>query len=126
MKNIFVGNLDFGVREEAIRALFETYGAVERVSIMTDRETGRSRGFAFVEMTNEGEAERAISALNGTNLSGRALNVNEARPKAERTGPRPGGGGRGGFGGNSSGGGGGFRDRDGGGGHARQRREPRW
>ena len=118
MKNIFVGNLDFGVREEAIRALFETYGTVERVSIMTDRETGRSRGFAFVEMTNEGEAERAISALNGTNMSGRALNVNEARPKAER-GPRPGGGGRG-FGG----GGGGFRDRDSG--HARQRREPRW
>jgi len=123
LKNIFVGNLDFSVREDAIRSLFENYGAVERVSIMTDRETGRSRGFAFVEMTNEGEAERAISALNGTNLSGRALNVNEARPKTER-GPRPGGGGRG-FGG------GGFRDRDGGGagaggGHARQRREPRW
>src|SRR5258705_1549529 len=99
LKNIFVGNLDFSVREEAIRSLFETYGTVERVSIMTDRETGRSRGFAFVEMTNEGEAERAISALNGTNMSGRALNVNEARPKAER-GPRPGGGGgRGGFGG---------------------------
>ena len=124
MKNIFVGNLDFSVREDAIRSLFETYGAVERVSIMTDRETGRSRGFAFVEMTNEGEAERAISALNGTNMSGRALNVNEARPKTER-GPRPGGsGGRGNFGG------GGFRDRESGGagagGHARQRREPRW
>ena len=124
MKNIFVGNLDFSVREEAIRSLFETYGAVERVSIMTDRETGRSRGFAFVEMTNEGEAERAISALNGTDMSGRALNVNEARPKTER-GPRPGGGGGRGFGG------GGFRDREGGGagaggGHARQRREPRW
>ena len=123
MKNIFVGNLDFSVREEAIRSLFETYGAVERVSIMTDRETGRSRGFAFVEMTNEGEAERAIAALNGTDMSGRALNVNEARPKTER-GPRPGGGGGGGFGG------GGFRDREGGsgagGGHARQRREPRW
>ena len=123
MKNIFVGNLDFSVREEAIRSLFETYGAVERVSIMTDRETGRSRGFAFVEMTNEGEAERAISALNGSNISGRALNVNEARPKAER-GPRPGGGGGRGFGG------GGFRDRESGGagagGHARQRREPRW
>ena len=121
MKNIFVGNLDFSVREDAIRTLFENYGVVERVSIMTDRETGRSRGFAFVEMTNEGEAERAISALNGTNLSGRTLNVNEARPKAER-GFRPAGGGRG-FGG------GGFRDRDGGGGggsHARQRREPRW
>ncbi len=123
MKNIFVGNLDFSVREEAIRSLFETYGAVERVSIMTDRETGRSRGFAFVEMTNEGEAERAIAALNGTDMSGRALNVNEARPKTER-GPRPGGGGGRGFGG------GGFRDREGGsgagGGHARQRREPRW
>ena len=123
MKNIFVGNLDFNVREEAIRSLFETYGAVERVSLMTDRETGRSRGFAFVEMTNEGEAERAISALNGTNMGGRALNVNEARPKTDR-GPRPGGGGggRGGYGG----GGGGFRDREGGGGGGRQRREPRW
>jgi cold-inducible RNA-binding protein len=122
LKNIFVGNLDFGVREEAVRALFETYGLVERVSIMTDRETGRSRGFAFVEMANDGEAERAITALNGSNLSGRALNVNEARPKAER-GPRPGGGGGRGFGG-----GGNFRDREGGGGggHSRQRREPRW
>lgn len=118
MKNIFVGNLDFNVREEAIRALFETYGAVERVSIMTDRETGRSRGFAFVEMTNEADAERAIAALNGSDMSGRALNVNEARPKTDR-GPRPGGGG------GRGGGGGGFRDRDGGG-HARQRREPRW
>ena len=122
MKNIFVGNLDFSVREEAIRSLFENYGVVERVSLMTDRETGRSRGFAFVEMTNEGEAERAISALNGSNVSGRALNVNEARPKADRA-PRPGGGAGRGFG---SGGGGNFRDRDAGGGHARQRREPRW
>jgi cold-inducible RNA-binding protein len=123
LKNIFVGNLDFGVREEAVRSLFETYGTVERVSIMTDRETGRSRGFAFVEMANDSEAERAIAALNGTNLSGRALNVNEARPKTER-GPRPAGGGGRGFGG------GGFRDREGGGGggggHSRQRREPRW
>ena len=119
MKNIFVGNLDFGIREEEIRSLFENYGAVERVSIMTDRETGRSRGFAFVEMTNEGEAERAISALNGTNVSGRPLNVNEARPKPDR-GPRPGGGAGRGFGG------GGFRDRDSGGGPSRQRREPRW
>src|SRR5436190_411004 len=118
LKNIFVGNLDFSVREEAIRSLFENYGAVERVSLMTDRETGRSRGFAFVEMTNEGEAERAIAALNGSDVSGRALNVNEARPKADR-GPRPGGGAGRGFGGNS---GGGFRDRDAGGGHARQRR----
>jgi len=120
LKNIFVGNLDFGVREEAVRNLFETYGVVERVSLMTDRETGRSRGFAFVEMANDSEAERAIAALNGTNLSGRALNVNEARPKTER-GPRPGGGGGKSFGG------GGFRDRESaGGGHSRQRREPRW
>jgi cold-inducible RNA-binding protein len=130
LKNIFVGNLDFSVREEAIRSLFETYGTVERVSVMTDRETGRSRGFAFVEMTNEGEAERAISALNGSNMSGRALNVNEARPKTDR-GPRPGGGGGGGRGFGGGGGGGGFRDREsGGGGHGggggRQRREPRW
>jgi cold-inducible RNA-binding protein len=116
LKNIFVGNLDFNLREDAVRSLFENYGAVERVSIMTDRETGRSRGFAFVEMTNEGEADRAIEALNGTNVGGRAINVNEARPKPDR-GPRPGGGGRG-FGG------GGFRDREGGG--NRQRREPRW
>ena len=125
MKNIFVGNLDFSVREEAIRSLFENYGAVERVSLMTDRETGRSRGSAIAEMSNEGEAERAISALNGSNVSGRALNVNEARPKADRgdRAPRPGGGAGRGFG---AGGGGGFRDRDAGGGHARQRREPRW
>jgi len=122
LKNIFVGNLDFNVRDEEIRNLFENYGVVERVSVMTDRETGRSRGFAFVEMTNENEAERAISALNGSNMSGRALNVNEARPKTDR-GPLPGGGGGRPFGG----GGGGFRDRDSaGGGHARQRREPRW
>src|SRR3981081_2826856 len=77
---------------------------------MTDRETGRSRGFAFVEMTNEGEAERAISALNGKDMSGRALNVNEARPKTERTGPRPGGGG-----GRGMGGGGGVAGEGGGG-----------
>jgi RNA recognition motif-containing protein len=112
MKNIFVGNLEFSTTEEALRALFETHGTVERVSIMTDRDTGRSRGFAFVEMTSEAEADRAIAALNGTNLGGRTLNVNEARPKPER---------RGGFGGGGGGGGGGgFR------GQPRQRREPRW
>jgi len=76
LKNIFVGNLDFGVTEEAIRSLFENYGTVERVSLMTDRDTGRSRGFAFVEMTDSAEAERAIAALNGTNVSGRTINVN--------------------------------------------------
>jgi len=104
--------LDFGATEESIRSLFEAHGAVERVSLMTDRDTGRSRGFAFVEMTDADEADRAIAALNGTNFGGRALNVNEARPK-----PSGGGGGRGP-------GGGGFRGRDAGG--PRQRREPRW
>jgi RNA recognition motif-containing protein len=104
LKNIFVGNLDFGATEDDIRALFEPYGIVEKVSVMTDRETGRSRGFAFVEMTNTNEADQAIGALNGTNLGGRALNINEARPKTER---RPGGGG-------------------GGGDFSRRRREPRW
>ena len=73
MKNIFVGNLDFSATEDAIRSLFEPYGAVERVNLMTDRDTGRSRGFAFVTMTDSAEADRAIAALNGTNLGGRAL-----------------------------------------------------
>jgi len=101
MKNIFVGNLDFGATEDSIRSLFEAHGTVERVSVVTDRDTGRSRGFAFVEMTDSGEASRAINALNGVTLGGRALNVNEARPKTEHRGGGGGGGGR-------------------------QRREPRW
>ena len=115
MKNIFVGNLDFGATEETVRSLFEAYGAVERVSLMTDRDTGRSRGFAFVEMTDTEEADRAIAALNGANVGGRALNVNEARPK-------PSGGGGGGRGPGGFRGGGGRGD----GGGPRGRREPRW
>lgn len=108
MKNIFVGNLDFAATEASIRSLFEAHGAVDRVSLVTDRDTGRSRGFAFVEMADEGEADRAISALNGYTLNGRALNVNEARPRTNR-------------------GGGGFGERGNrGGGFGRQRREPRW
>jgi RNA recognition motif-containing protein len=83
MKNIFVGNLDFGATEEWVRSLFQPYGAIERVSVATDRDTGRSRGFGFVEMTDPAEADRAIEALNGTELGGRALNVNEARPKTD-------------------------------------------
>jgi cold-inducible RNA-binding protein len=86
MKNIYVGNLDFGATEESLRSLFEKYGAVERVSLVTDRDTGRSRGFAFVEMTDSGAADKAIAALNGANMGGRALNVNEARPKTDRGG----------------------------------------
>src|SRR5207237_3764933 len=93
LKNIFVGDLDFNTSEEEVRQMFEAYGQVDRVSIMTDRDTGRSRGFGFVEMTNAEDGEKAIAALNGTQLGGRTLNVNEARPKTERAGS--GGGGRG-------------------------------
>jgi|SRR3954454_9720590 cold-inducible RNA-binding protein len=109
MKNIFVGNLDFAATETSVRSLFEPYGQVDRVNVVTDRETGRSRGFAFVEMADGSEADRAIAALNGMQLDGRALNINEARPKPAGGG---GGGGRG-FGG-------------GGGGGRGPRREPRW
>jgi cold-inducible RNA-binding protein len=109
VKNIFVGNLDFNTGEEELRRLFEAYGQVDRVSIMTDRDTGRSRGFGFVEMANAEEGEKAIAGLNGSQVGGRTLNVNEARPKPERTGGGGGGGGRGGRGGDR--GGGGRRDR---------------
>ena len=105
MKNIFVGNLDFAATESSVRGIFEPFGSVDRVNLVTDRDTGRSRGFAFVEMSNTEEADRAIAGLNGTNFEGRALNVNEARPKGQ-------------------GGGGGGRGN--GGGFGRQRREPRW
>jgi len=83
LKNIFVGNLDFGATEESIRSLFQPYGAIERVDLITDRDTGRPRGFAFVEMTDAAEADRAIEALNGTELGDRSLNVNEARPRTD-------------------------------------------
>jgi RNA recognition motif-containing protein len=93
LKNIFVGNLSFNTGEDELRQLFEQYGQVDRVSIMTDRDTGRSRGFGFVEMANAEDGEKAIAGLNGSQLGGRTLNVNEARPKTERAGG--GGGGRG-------------------------------
>ncbi len=96
MKNIFVGNLSFNTSEEELRQIFEPFGQVDRVSILTDRETGRSRGFGFVEMGNSEEGDKAIAGLNGSQFGGRAINVNEARPKAEKAG----------------GGGGGGRDRD--------------
>jgi RNA recognition motif-containing protein len=124
MKKLFVGNIPHSTSEAELRALFEPHGKVDQVSVVTDRDTGRSRGFAFVEMTDSAEAEKAIAALNGKELGGRALNINEARPKTERggSGPRSGGGGRPG-GGRSGGGGGGRDDYSG---HARQPREPRW
>ena len=93
MKNIFVGNLSFGATESAVRSLFEAYGTVDRVSIITDRDTGQAKGFGFVEMSVEGEADRAIEGLNGKDVDGRALNVNEARPKTERSFGGGGGGG---------------------------------
>ena len=85
MKKIFVGNLSFGATEASVRPLFEAYGTVDRVSIVTDRDTGQARGFGFVEMSVDAEADRAIAGLNGRDLDGRALNVNEARPKTERS-----------------------------------------
>jgi cold-inducible RNA-binding protein len=112
VKNIFVGNLSFSTNEDELRQLFEPFGQVDRVSIMTDRDTGRSRGFGFVEMASNEDGEKAITALNGSQIGGRTLNVNEARPKTERGG----GGGGGGFRdrgdrGGRGGGGGGRRDR---------------
>src|SRR5271167_3009751 len=117
MKNLYVGNLPHSTTEAELRTVFQAHGAVEKVSIVTDRETGRARGFAFVEMTDAGEAEKAVAALNGTELGGRTLKINEAKPKAEK--PRGGGGQR-------FGGGGGGHGRDDYQGHARQPREPRW
>ncbi len=114
MTNIFVGNLSFKTTQDELLAAFSQYGNVERVSIVTDRETGQPRGFAFVEMTEKRDAETAISQLNGADLNGRTMNVNEARPKPE--GGRPGGGG-GGYGGNRGAGGGGGGNRS---------RGPRW
>ncbi len=98
MKNIFVGNLSYDATEQAVRALFEEYGTVEKVSLITDRDTGRAKGFAFVEMSVNAEANQAIESLNGHDLGGRALNVNEARPREERGGFGGGGNRGGGFG----------------------------
>jgi cold-inducible RNA-binding protein len=113
MTNIFVGNLSYQTTQEELHAAFAQYGNVERVNIVTDRDTGQARGFAFVEMTDRNEAETAISQLNGAEMNGRALNVNEARPKPTGGGfggGRGSGGGGGGFSrGNRGGGGGGGR-----------------
>lgn len=108
MPNIFVGNLSYQTTQDDLQAAFAAYGSVERVNIVTDRDTGQPRGFAFVEMTDPQGAQAAISQLNGADLHGRTLNVNEARPKPT--------GGQGGYGG----------ERRSGSGYARNRREPRW
>jgi cold-inducible RNA-binding protein len=95
VKNIFVGNLSFNTNEDELRQIFEGYGQVDRVSIMTDRDTGRSRGFGFVEMASNEDGEKAIAGLNGSQVGGRTINVNEARPKTERSSGGGFGGGRG-------------------------------
>lgn len=110
---LYVGNLSFSTTEETLQAEFGAHGQVEEVAVITDRDTGRPRGFAFVSMSNDGEARAAIEALNGTEVDGRTITVNEARPKSEGGG---GGGGRGGYRGGGGGGGGG---RGGGGGGKR-------
>lgn len=118
---IYVGNLSFRTTEEDLRLLFEQYGGVDEAAIVMDRETDRSRGFGFVTMQNDGEAQAAIEALNGQEFEGRTLTVNEARPK-----PAGGGGGRGGYGGGGGGyggggGGGGYGGGGGGGGYGNRR-----
>jgi RNA recognition motif-containing protein len=106
-KNIYVGNLVWEATADDLLALFQSYGAVARAQVITDRETGRSRGFGFVEMDNDQEAQTAIDALNGSPFRGRPLTVNEARPREERG--SGGGGGGGGYGGGGRGGRGGGR-----------------
>ena len=127
MKNLFVGNMSFQTTEGDLRALFEPFGQITRVHLAMDRETGRARGFAFVEMPNDAEAAKAIAELDGKEFGGRNLKVNEARPKTEGRGPSGPGGPRG-FSGKGGGSGRGkerfsnedYRE------SARQPREPRW
>ena len=115
-KRLYVGGLPYSVTDNQLSDVFTPFGAVVSANVVTDKISGRSRGFGFVEMENDGDAVKAIESLNGTQLEGRALTVNEARPKAPRS-PRGdfggGGGGFGGRGGRSGGGGGGGRDRGG-------------
>src|SRR6195256_2992700 len=102
---LYVGNLSFQTSSEDLQQLFSQAGTVESAAVVEDRDTGRSRGFGFVEMATKEEGEKAIEQFNGTDLGGRNLTVNEARPREDRGG-RGGGGGRGGYGGNRGGGGG--------------------
>lgn len=116
---LYVGNLSFKTTEQALRAKFEEFGEVASATIVMDRETGRPRGFGFVEMNDAGQAQAAINAMNGTNFDGRDLTVNEAKPREDRGGFGGGGGGRRGGGGGGGWGGGGGGGRSGGGGGGR-------
>jgi RNA recognition motif-containing protein len=111
-KKLYVGNLPYGVSDSGLAEMFAAYGSVQSAQVIVDRDTGRSKGFGFVEMSSDAEAQAAIDAMNGKDIDGRALTVNEARPKTDGGGGR--GGGRGGYGG--GGGGGGRRGPGGGGG----------
>jgi RNA recognition motif-containing protein len=124
MKNLFVGNLSFQTTESDLRAIFEPFGQITRVHMAMDRETGKARGFGFVEMANDEEAKKAIAGLDGKDVGGRNIKVNEARPK-ERTGPPRSTSSSGSGGGGGGRGRGGFSTEDYGG-AARQPREPRW
>jgi cold-inducible RNA-binding protein len=124
---LYVGNLSFQTSSEDLQQLFSQAGTVESASVVEDRDTGRSRGFGFVEMASNEEGQKAIEQFNGTDFNGRNLTVNEARPREDRGGRGGGGGGRGGFGGNRGGGGGGRGGYGGGGGGGgRNDRTPRW
>ena len=110
-KKLYIGNLPYSVDDAILHETFAAYGAVLSAKVITDRESGRSKGFGFVEMENDADADRAVEEANGKEVGGRAMNVSEARPQA----PREGGGGRGGFGGGGRGGFGGGRGGGGGG-----------
>ena len=105
-RKLYVGNLAYSVTDGSLEQMFAVHGSVQSVQVIMDRDTGRSKGFGFVEMGSDHEAQAAIAALNGANVDGRNLTVNEAKPREER-----GGGGRGGYGGGRGGSGGGRRDR---------------
>jgi RNA recognition motif-containing protein len=113
-RRLYVGNLPYSVSEADLQTLFEQVGAVDSVRVMRDMATGQARGFAFVEMTSDADAQKAVEQLNESAFGGRTLTVNEARPKPESSRGSGGGGGRGGYGGGR------------GGGHGRGRSEPRW
>ncbi|MHB8974151.1 MAG: RNA recognition motif domain-containing protein [Pirellulaceae bacterium] len=102
-KKLYVGNLSYGTTDSDLQGMFEEFGTVQSAQVIMDRESGRSKGFGFVEMGSDQEAEAAINALNGKEVDGRALTVNEAKPREDRGG-RSGGGGRGGYGGGGGGG----------------------